>query len=420
MNNEKPGYKFKKAHADHYLKVLIESEKFYRQGGNESSEGLAILGREMGQIARAQDWCAQGAHNDIIRARLCSDFCNQAQHILDCYMQPEELKRWNWQGLKAARTLDDYFSYSEHISQLANAALGQGKSYKAVRLLKTALELIPLAQKPETEHLKSKAYILCSLGVAYSEVNQPGEARKVLDNALKIGNELSDDLAKQVAYINLAHIYHHDLDFQQAEFYLNKSLHLSEATGDLSGQSVALTSLANVFWDCYEEDSAMLEKAINYLEKALGFARKLGDSNLQSEIICSLSKCHWQMSNCEIAWDLGVEAIVIVNQLGNLRIRVDAQMNLANIALDKRENDVAKALLEEVVSTGKHIRYDITVVNGLYNLALLADVNKQKELALEYISQALNICNTHDSDCGFDEVKEEINKLIKKITESIE
>ena len=130
------------------------------------------------------------------------------------------------------------------------------------------------------------------------KISDPGEARKHLEEALRLAARLNDTrgLSDANNYLGIVEDIHGNP--RGAIEFFQRSLDLREAIGDKLGTSNAYNNIANVYENLGESENAL----INY-RKALRLREELDDLDAMSRIYYNLSILHQNMGNYPEALD---------------------------------------------------------------------------------------------------------------------
>ena len=385
-------YLAKLRYAKHYLMVLEQADAQYQQGN--STRALTLLDQEWANITNARQWCLTGKTDDQQRAKLCSAFSLKPAQILELRLSPQQIITWNRQALSAARIANDRFAWGEHLGHIANALLYQGHAKRAIRLYKKNLAIAQSFNQAE-----NVAYILCSLGHAYSDTNQLPQAIEVLKQAIALGRKINNTLALSTALSNLGCVYHQQDQYDQAQHCFEQDLALSQQTGDLHGEGIAHTNLGAVL-----ADKLGPQAALPHHQQALAIARQLNDHNSEVATLSAIARCQRDSEQWELSLETCQQALDMASTMGYQRAQSDIFHIMGDCCRLQQHWPQAHKYYLQVLEASEGIDHDEERAIALYNLADVAHSQGLWQQAREFCQQGLAICERYPRNCGFDPV----------------
>jgi tetratricopeptide (TPR) repeat protein len=174
-------------HAEHYLSVLWETDKLYKQGGDAIKHGLALFDLEWRNIQTGQAWAeSQSGENDVAAA-LCSDYPSAGVYLLTLRQHPREQISWLEAALVAARRLNDRIAEGRHLGNLGLAYADLGEMRSVIELYEQALVI---AREIGDRH--GEGSVLGNLGLAYADLGETRRAIEFYEQHLAIAREIGD------------------------------------------------------------------------------------------------------------------------------------------------------------------------------------------------------------------------------------
>ena len=235
-----------------HLGQMSERLSEYKEAESYLTEGLQ-LAREHEQ---AEDICLFLALLGTVMDRI------GAYQRAETYLQ---------EGLLLARQLDRPAHICEVLISLGVVAINQGNYLPAESILSEALDLAR-----RLEHKEYIMHILAQMGlIAIGKEEYPG-ARTYFLEALDLAHQMGYQDPIIMLIINMSGV----LEYEEAERYLQKGLHLSYQTGNLAGRAMLLNNLGSL-----AGKHGKYEQAKAYLQEGLDIARQINQPRLINHIL---------------------------------------------------------------------------------------------------------------------------------------
>lgn len=264
-------YSAERRHAEYYKNILEEANKSYERGGDGITKGLILSNREWINIAAGQKWAAEHVNVDDSIAKLCSEFAEVGESLLELRLSPSERLPWLKSALDSAHRLKNSLAEGRHLSNLGLAyCFLEGKgSERALLFYKEALKL---HRKAYDHHGKGNTlarmgWFFYQLGKGYYK-----KANGYYANALDIHRDLNDP--RQVAHDlnDMATIYFDQKEYAKAKERYKEALEIARKYSDWKLESETLGNLGNI---CYQSDDD-LDSALDYYKQSAVSAHNIG------------------------------------------------------------------------------------------------------------------------------------------------
>lgn len=300
-------------HAEHYMKILKESDNIYSQGKNVK-EGLKLFDQNWENIQSAHAWVndktkqmmkenirysASPPQKSILE--LLIEYSHVGGHVLYLRLHPRAMIKWLETTIDAARLLKDKKMEAETLHRLGKAYDTLGEKSEAINFFENSIEI---ARNINDKELEGKA--MGNLGFAYFNKGEKKRAIELYIIALKIDEEVDNQrLACSVldslgqAYVSLGE------NSSGIEFY-ERALKITRKIGDRRGEGIILGNMGRVFLEL-----GGLQRATEYLEQAIKISREISDIISEGDMLFNLSITQYRLENKAEAIRLAKEALYI-------------------------------------------------------------------------------------------------------------
>jgi hypothetical protein len=126
-------------HAAHYLHVVREADRLFKQGGSALHSALELFEVERTNVLAGMAWAERHMDKDEDAAMICSTFPNAGALLFELLFSPRERLRWLESALKAARGLDDREAEAWHVGNIGLVHLNLCDIRKAIACFKATL-----------------------------------------------------------------------------------------------------------------------------------------------------------------------------------------------------------------------------------------------------------------------------------------
>ena len=241
-----------------------------------------------------------------------------------------------------------------------------------------------LAYQRDAAQPRPQAWLLYSLGVLYSKVNEVTPALERLHQALAIWRRLGDRQgeADTLHKIGVAHYLRHE--YAAAVPFSRQALALRQTLGDVAGQAETLSVLGII--DLYRSEP---RKALAFYELAIARARAAGDPGLEAEMLNSTGGVAEVLGEWRQALDYFRRSRELHRSLGERRLEAQALNNMGAVYRTLGEYQAALEHYRQALAIRRDIgdrRGEATSLNSLGRAYLTLG---EPEQARSYFQQAL-------------------------------
>ena len=189
---------------------------------------------------------------------------------------------WAWQsGMFRFQTpqitKDHAINEAQNTERIINRLEPPEKQERIDLLHRLLMEYKPTGHQPTGENLRNCSNILHQLGVAYLSKREPTEARKYLEDAIKIANEFQDSTFHAEVLNTLGDSYGQQRQFDTAITYYQKSLSISQQLQNPRGETAALFKLGNAYLELRQ-----FTQATTFYQQCLEIEQQIGDRYSQA------------------------------------------------------------------------------------------------------------------------------------------
>ena len=197
------------------------------------------------------------------------------------------------------------------------------------------------------------------------------EGRRWLDQALALGPDVPDEVRIQ-ALVGAGQLAHYQGDEARAIAYLERSLALSEASGDLRGLAMSHLELGII-----TEDRGDYDAATGHLEEAHRLLATLPHAPNKAMAMYHLAVVAYGQGDLALAAARCNEALRSAREDGSAFTIAAAQTQFGLVAADQGQSSAAAAALAEAVSLYSASKDLEGLARCLANYAVLATVEKR-------------------------------------------
>lgn len=254
-------------HAGHYLEILNEASRLYKEGADKILKGLHLFDREVSNIRTGQSWAASNIDDSLEATKYCSAYPKAGSAFLDLRLHPHQWIAWLKVGRLAAQQLGDREAEAHHLGSMGLAYVDLGDPRRAIECYETQLAI-----SREIGDRKSEGTALGNLGLSFADLNEPSRAIKFHEQALEIDREIGNRRGEGAALGNLGIAYKNLGDPQRAINYYEQWLAIAQEIGDRRGEGQALGNLGVAY-----KDLGDVSRAIECYIRRLRIAKEIGD-----------------------------------------------------------------------------------------------------------------------------------------------
>ena len=272
-----------------------------------------------------------------------------------------------------------------------------GMSYNSMGNNEEAIKNYNLAlQSNQTNNLELYYIIQISMGVSYRQIGEYSKAISSYTNALNTGIKNNID----VIYNNIAVIYYHLNELDQAINYSNKAFELYNLNGDLLGSLGILNNIGKIL---------TIQKKYDEAERQIKKAKFLATKNdLINQIIVSehyLGNLYFDKEDYKEAYLCLLAAYKIGKVQQSKNQLYSITLLLAQVTNNLKKFDSANEYYKEALILSQEISTS-ELINSLNKFYLFLEDQKDYERAFHYLKQLHSI----SSDINKEEKTKELNK----------
>jgi tetratricopeptide (TPR) repeat protein len=271
--------KGQRRHASHYLSVIGEADKLYRQGGDALKRGLVLFDLEWPNIQAGQSWVKAHATEDDEAASLCSSYPDAGAYLLDLRQHPRDHIRWLESALAVAQRLKDHSAEGAHLGNLGLAYADLGETRHAIEFFEQHLTIARAGGDRLDEYSD-----LNNLGLSYRTLGETTHAIELFNQALTITREVNNRRGEGAALGNLGIAYfdlgetRRAIEFHEQALVINREIGARRAEGNnLGNLGVAYNRLGET------------RQAIEFYRQRIAIAREIGDRRGEGAALWNMS-----------------------------------------------------------------------------------------------------------------------------------
>lgn len=363
---------------DSEARQLLANAEVLRAGWNESSLRVAI---EMyGKAALV--WTSISDYSNASNAALkAGDVCFQ----LSAY--PEALKHFQ-NAAKLGRQTGDRISEGRALSRIGRVHSYLGDNDLAHATLVKALAVLERRESNPTS-IVSHAYaeaVSCMAEVIYAKGNLL-KAHTQFERARKLFSD--DRKGRARTHLFAGYIAGPTGQPEKAMSEISEAMTLYQATGDKTGEGLALTALGLSYSMKRKED-----EAIKRHRDAIKIFQPIGDRHSEAIAFNAIGQAFEHLANYDGALDSHENAFRLFESIGALDLAIAALYKVGTVYLEKEKFDEALVYFQRTLvlsRTAKKIRYEAFVLEGI---ALVYDAQGRSEEALNQYRAILQFYKT--------------------------
>ena len=211
---------------------------------------------------------------------------------------------------------------------------------------------------------KSKIHIARindKIGRIHWRLGKFSEAYNYHFTALKLYEELGDDIARNYVLVEIGQDYLNDIKFDEAEKYLLKAIELSGKTGDKRGKAIAYNIIIALY-----ENLGNFEKASKAIYESIEACEDLGDKDLLSYAKSSLADYFQAIGNYTEALRYNRESLQLRKDISDLMGQTYSYRSLGDLCLATGNFADAESNYQEAVKISDQMENPWIVRHVLY------------------------------------------------------
>jgi tetratricopeptide (TPR) repeat protein len=296
-------------HATYYESVLHRANDSYLEGGEGLARALQQFDFDETNIRAGQMWATDHTSRDDAAARLCSDYCYNADSLIYLRLSPRTLLSWREAALLGSQRIGDRYAEAGHLHSLGMALLDLGDIDRMIQLLEQALGI-----DRETGHREYEAANLGGLGLAYAELGEHKKAIEFYEEALVVYREIGARWGEGIYLSNLGTSYTAIGEPKKAIDIHDQAIAINREVGDRRSEGYALGNLADAYAGLGQHD-----RAFDLFNQNLTIAREMLDRQSEAYALAGLSRSLWATGSHAAAITNGEAALKILVDLDDTR-----------------------------------------------------------------------------------------------------
>ena len=384
--NEDEEQQARMLHALHYWQVLDFATQQVLMGSDSLLQGLKIFDLEWENIGAGQRWAATHLESDTTALELCASYASLSE-ILSLRLHPSEYVRWIETALLATRRLGNKEAEAGMLVNLGLAHSNLGNPGKAIDAQERAVAIAR-----QIVNRKIEATALNGLGMAYKDLGETHKSIEYYEQALQIVEKIGDIRAAGSILGNLGIAYKNLGDIAKSTDLYTEALSIARQTGNRRAELASLSNLGTNY-DALQRNA----DAIKSNEEALALAREIGDGRTEGAIMVNLGLTYKNSGDFLKARGLLEQALALSQEFGD---RIGEGMALANLGIVSSalgEPHKALEFYEKQLSLARETGDRKSEGNALANMGRELYQIGQMEKGIEQVKQALKIFEAIDS-----------------------
>ncbi|MDF5739680.1 tetratricopeptide repeat protein, partial [Nostoc sp. S13] len=257
---------------------------------------------------------------------------------------------WAWQSgmfrFKTPQVTKDYaINEAQNPERIIDRLEPPEKQERIDLLHRLLMEYKPTGHHPTGENLRNCSNILHQLGVAYLSKREPTEARKYLEDAIKIANEFQDSTFHAEVVNTLGDSYSQQREFDTAIAYYQKSLSISQQLQNPRGETAALFKLGNAYLNLRQ-----FTQATTFYQQCLEIEQQLGNHYSSANKYHNLGIVAQNLREFEEARHNYQQALAIFIEFGERYSQALTYHQLGYVAQDLREFEEARRNYQQALA----------------------------------------------------------------------
>lgn len=209
------------------------------------------------------------------------------------------------------------------------------------------------------------------------------KAIEKFQEAISLGQPLSDHLLEARALNRIGLIYYDLSDYQKALDYFNRALPLTQAAGDRSGEAETLTNIGLAYADLSE-----YPKALDYYNQALKIHREVGDRRAEADALVGIGYVYNYLGDKQKAFDFYSQSLLFYQQIGHRYGEAATLHNLGHVYLSVSEYQKALDSFNQALPLWRAISSNVGEAATLSAIGDLYNKLGEYQKALDYYNRA--------------------------------
>ena len=234
-------------------------------------------------------------------------------------------------------------SHGEILRWLGSTYLMQDAINEAMTCYQSSLSILK-----RTDDIVGQGFLLCTLGIIYSRLEQWDEAIASQQNAIQLHKDLNDNgnsyLILGNAHQNLGEIYIQQNRLVEAEAEIQKALGFQTAWNDILGQGNSYLLLGKLYLKLKHPD-----KAIAACQMALEFYVVVNDPLSQGDAHCGLGNSYIFLGKLNEAESSYMTALELHKVVKSLQGQGNNFYGLGRVYMERNELEKARSMFEKAM-----------------------------------------------------------------------
>ncbi|TFG01853.1 MAG: tetratricopeptide repeat protein [Promethearchaeota archaeon] len=281
---------------------------------------------------------------------------------------------------------------------------------KYEKVLECAQKGLKLTEKTDNESLKYRADYLNYLGLINMQKGNYNDALVFIDECIKIGKKIGNELLVGMGLNNLGYIYHYNGDLRKAIKFYEEANEIFQDLKKLRNYATTVTNIGGIY-----EELGEIDKALDHYEAGLVLDKKTG--NLAGKAIRLThvgALYHLKLGEIDKGFTYFQEALKIVEELGNLSAKSSILNNIGIVYKDKKMYSQAHESYNEALNIALKFE-DLENMKIIYtNLGDLCEAEDKIDEAFRWIEKALKIDDKLEDKISRSEHEIQLGKLYLK------
>lgn len=275
----------------------------------------------------------------------------------------------------------------------------EAQTQKAEQYL--SLEQFPLAKAIVEKYLATakansleRIYyrlLMVELGVESVAGYSPDLEQKI-NNLAAIADKWPEQNEAASIHLNVGHAYYTNGKLQKALLHTQKAYNIFNQTGESSYLSLALNSLANLYTDLND-----LDTAVSYLHQAIEIKRELNDITSMSVMYYNLGRSYIDHQKFDLAFNALEESKKLAIQIDDEVGITWANQAIGDIHILRNEPEKAIPIFEQAAPVFKEINDNLTYfesLHGLFEAYMQLDDIENAQVQIDKITPLLSTLNS--------------------------
>ncbi len=287
----------------------------------------------------------------------------------------------------------------------------------------------------KTDERKGLAFILNTLGNAYSDLSEQQKALAYYQEALTIYTESRDEVNQASTLGNIGTVYYDLDDREKALDSFNKALTINREIKNQRGEAFVLRNIGTIYFDlgqnqkaleCFEQSREIYgalgdklgearalreiggvhfffdeyQKALDNYNKALSVFKESGAKNDEAPVLSRLGSVYDYLEDPKRAMECFEQALSIYRSIENLSGEAVTLKKIGSIYDGLKENQKAIEFYESALTLFRKTNDRLNEANTIQSLASIYNLRGNTRKALDLYNNALNIYRAINDPSG--------------------